>query len=66
VAVRIYSKFAKDLTLIEEKAAIYGLCQDEPSQSRYRNKVYMKSRKFFRFKDKEITVYRTNNPNTQF
>lgn len=29
-------------------------------------KLYIKARRFFRLKDKEITVYRTNNPNTRF
>lgn len=117
MAVRIYSKFAKDLTLIEEKAcakmvssgAIYSVyiecCNPEKElnnqvfiakdgdnfvgwsiikfdrkkkwqfmvyvKTSYRRqgigtKLYMKSRKFFRLKDKEITVYRTNNPNTRF
>jgi len=117
VAIRIYSKFAKDLTLIEEKAcakmvssgAIYNVyvecCNPEnpPNnqvfiakdgdkfvgwsiikhdrkkkwqfmvyvKTTYRRqgigtKLYERSRKFFRLKDKEITVYRTNNPNTRF
>ena len=29
-------------------------------------KLYNKAKKFFRLKDKEITVYRTNNSNTRF
>ena len=117
MAIRIYSKFAKDLTLVEEKAcakmvasgAIYNVyvecCNPEnpPNnqvfiakdgdkfvgwsiikhdrkkkwqfmvyvKTTYRRqgigtKLYERSRKFFRLKDKEITVYRTNNPNTRF
>lgn len=117
MAIRIYSKFAKDLTLIEEKScakmvssgAIYNVyvecCSPEnpPNNQVFivkdgdkfvawsiikhdrkkkwqfmvyvktshrrqgiGTKLYERSRKFFRLKDKEITVYRTNNPNTRF
>jgi GNAT superfamily N-acetyltransferase len=117
VSVRIYSKFAKDLTLLEEKAcakmvssgAIYNVfvecCKPEnPPNNQvfiakegdkfigwaiikfdkkrkwqfmvyvkqlYRRQkigtnLYKRAKKFFRLKDKEILVYRTNNSNTKF
>ena len=117
MSVRIYSKFAKDLTLLEEKAcakmvssgAIYNVfvecCNPEnPPNNQvfiakegdkfigwaiikfdrkrkwqfmvyvkqlYRRQgigsnLYKRAKKFFRLKDKEILVYRTNNSNTKF
>lgn len=117
MSVRIYSKFAKDLTLLEEKAcakmvssgAIYNVFVDCCGPENLINnqvfivkdndkfvawavikhdrkkkwqfmvyvktshrrqgigtKLYDKAKKFFRLKDKEITVYRTNNSNTRF